>query len=282
MLSGSNNIYGFYGQWQTTLFDQLTLTGGVRHDEDEQYGGHTSLKFAGAWSLFEGNTVLRANYGDGFKSPSLYQRYSQYSNPLVVLDPETSESIEAGIDQFFLDGTVKASVTAFQRKSRNQVDFFSCFGVVSASCALRAIQGGYYYNVKQSRASGLEAMLDITISDELTATLNYTSVTNQNLTANKAMPRRPHDIFNASLTWTPTDALTFGTDLTYTGKQFDDVANTRRLPGYLLIDVTAAYKFDEHFELYGRIENLTDSDYQPVVNYNSAGRAFYAGIRASL
>jgi vitamin B12 transporter len=96
------------------------------------------------------------------------------------------------------------------------------------------------------------------------------------------MARRPHDIFNAGLTWTPTDALTFGADLTYTGKQFDDVANTRRLPGYLLIDVTAGYKFDEHFELYGRIENLTDSDYQPVFNYNSAGRAFYAGIRAHL
>src|SRR6185437_10381885 len=62
---GHDRISSGYGQIQTTLFDQLTLTGGARYDDDEEFGGHTSLKLAGAWNIPGWDTTLRANYGDG-------------------------------------------------------------------------------------------------------------------------------------------------------------------------------------------------------------------------
>ena len=44
-------------------------------------------------------TTLRANYGDGFKAPSLYELFSPYSNPIEALKPETAKGWEAGVDQ---------------------------------------------------------------------------------------------------------------------------------------------------------------------------------------
>ncbi|MGN6514551.1 MAG: TonB-dependent receptor plug domain-containing protein, partial [Rhizomicrobium sp.] len=39
---GHTSIYSFYGQYQKTLFETVTLTGGVRYDHHDQFGSHTS------------------------------------------------------------------------------------------------------------------------------------------------------------------------------------------------------------------------------------------------
>ncbi len=33
---------------------------------------------------------------------------------------------------------------------------------------------------------------------------------------------------------------------------------------------------------FGRVENLTDADYQNVAGYKTAGRSFYAGAKATM
>ena len=42
-------------------------------------------------------TVIRGNYSEGFKAPTLYQLQSEYGNAL--LDPERSKGWDAGITQ---------------------------------------------------------------------------------------------------------------------------------------------------------------------------------------
>jgi vitamin B12 transporter len=59
--TGHKRTNGYYAQWQSTLFDQLTLTGGARLEDDSEYGTHTSLKLAGAWNIPGWATTLRAN-----------------------------------------------------------------------------------------------------------------------------------------------------------------------------------------------------------------------------
>ena len=124
---GHARINSAYAQYQTTLFEELTLTGGFRHDDDAEFGGHNSVKAAAAWALFGGDTVLHANYGEGFKAPSLYELYSPYSNPLQKLAPETAHGWEAGGDQKLLNGNGLISVVYFQRNTKDQIDFFDCF-----------------------------------------------------------------------------------------------------------------------------------------------------------
>jgi len=52
-----------------------------------------------------------------------------------------------------------------------------------------------------------------------------------------------------------------------------------RLDDYDVVDLSASYSISQRFEVYGRIENATNEEYQEVAGYNTAGRTLYGGVR---
>ncbi len=276
---GRNRIDGYYLQGQTTLFDQLTLTGGVRYDEDAEFGGHSSIKLAAAWSPNEGATVLRANYGDGFKAPTLYELFSEYSNPVTALAPEVAHGWEAGIDQRFWGGRLRASATWFERRSSNLIDFFSCWGVTSPACALRGAVGGYYYNVGRTHASGAELELEAAVTPAFRVTANYTNMHAVDTRTHTDLARRPHDLASLHAQWQVRPDWSLGAAMIYVGRRFDGAGNATPLASHVTANLYAAHDLNEHLELFGRIENLFDARYEPVAGYGAPGRAVYGGIR---
>ncbi|HEX3429998.1 MAG TPA: TonB-dependent receptor [Rhizomicrobium sp.] len=278
---GNDGIAGYYGQWQSTLWRILTLTGGLRYDRDDEFGGHLSGKLAGALALDGGDTVLRANYGNGFKAPSLYELYSEYSNPLVALEPEVAQGYEAGVDQFFWSRSVRAAITVFERDTQNQIDFFDCFGPTSPACDQRYLVGGYYYNIGRSRARGIESEVTLSLSKTLTGGLSYTDLTTIDLATGDDLARVPHITADAHLTWNPTDRLSLGGSIGYVGRRFDDSANTVGLSSNTLVNLYASYGLTDTLQLFARVENAFDIHYEPVYGYGAAGRAVYGGLRVT-
>lgn len=267
--TGSRRTNSFYVQEQSTLFDQLTLTGGLRVDDDDEFGTHTSLKFAGAWNIPGWDTVLRANYGDGFKAPTLYELFSQYKNPFHDLKPETANGWEVGADHDF--GVARVSLTYFERHTHNQIDFFSTF----------TPPFGYYENLDRTRATGIEAEVETRINDVLSVTANYTNLDAKDVLTGLDLARRPADSAGGTLTWTPTAEITLGTSVTYVGERFDDRANLRRLPSNTTVNLFGSYKVYGNTELFARAENLFDEDSEPVATYGRMGFAAYGGIRTT-
>jgi vitamin B12 transporter len=283
---GSKNISGVYAQAQSTFFDALTLTGGVRYDDDQEFGHHTSYKLAGAYDFHEG-TVLHANYGTGFKAPSLYQLFSQYGN--TALAPETSKGWEVGVDQSLFDNRVHGSLTYFENRISNLIDFASCYVVSPPSeCAdpVVALAGGFYDNIDKARTSGIEAQLSANITDTLTASLNYTNLDAKDLIAHDTLPRRPRNRANAILTWTPSDIWSVGGSVSYTDKEIDQYDTSTTPPtafvngGHTLVNVFGQYNFD-NWSIYARVENLFGERYEPLIGDGAPGRAVYAGVRVN-
>ena len=56
------------------------------------------------------------------------------------------------------------------------------------------------------------------------------------------------------------------------GEQLDD---------YEILNLTASYRVRDSLEIYGRVENLTDAEYEMVPTYNTPGAAGYTGLRYS-
>ena len=65
------------------------------------------------------------------------------------------------------------------------------------------------------------------------------------------------------------------------GDRYDDVANTRRLPGYATVDLRAEYAFSDAMTLQGRLANVFDRDYETVSFYNQPGREWFLTLRYS-
>lgn len=53
------------------------------------------------------------------------------------------------------------------------------------------------------------------------------------------------------------------------------------MPDYTLFSATFSYEVSDKAELYLRIDNITDEQYQTVAGYGTSGRAVYFGLRAA-
>jgi vitamin B12 transporter len=255
-----------------TIAKGLTLTGGVRHDDQTTYGGKILFSAGGVWVL--GNTRLRANYDEGFKAPTLYQLYSEYGNR--DLRPEQAHGWDAGIAQRLADGHLTLSATWFERSTRNLVEF--------ADTPPRDDRPfGYYQNVDRAHAQGIEAAATATLG-RLTIDANYTWTDAEDrspgTTYGNDLIRRPRNTAYAAATFAWPFGLSTTAALTHAGHSFDDAGNLTRLGGYTLIDLRAEMPVGHGLSLFGRIENLTDKDYETAYRYGTLGRSVYGGVRA--
>jgi vitamin B12 transporter len=280
---GRDRITGYYAQVQSTIFERLTLTGGLRLDDDQEFGTHTSIKLAAAWQLPAWDTTLRANYGDGFKAPTLYQLFSPYSNPISALKPETAKGWEVGADKSFWDDRLRASFTYFERRTANQIDFQDCFSPADApGCPFRLAQFGYYVNLDRTRAAGIETEIAAHITDTLNISANYTNMSATNTVSGLDLSRRPRDTASATVTWRPLPDVTLGASATYIGARFNDLGNTTPLSASATVNLFGSYDLGGKWQAFGRVDNVFDNRIEQVTGYGVPGIGAFAGLRTSL
>ena len=276
-------IDGIYAQVQGEVLTGLTLTAGLRRDSHDTFGDATLGQLAAAWSLNDGNTVLRASFGQGFKAPTLYQLYSEYGNQ--ALEAEEADGWDAGIEQRFA-GRFLVRATWFNRETDNQIDYFSCTATTTdPMCVVNGVRRfGYYANTAQTKAHGVELEGSADLGPlEVSANYTWTDTENDspgNANRGKQLARRPEHQANVQATYTWENRASLGGSIRYVGASFDNAANSYVLQAHTLLDLRASYPVNETFELYGRVENAFDDDYETTRNYGSPGRGVYAGVRA--
>lgn len=275
-LKANVDMHSLYAQGQVSPVENLTLTAGVRYDDHDTFGDHTSFRVAGAYQVPQTDTLLRANWGEGFKAPTLYQLYSIYGN--ADLQAETSKGWEIGVDQGFVEGRIRVSATWFQNKLNNQIDYVNCT-MGDPQCA--SGRWGYYDNVARASFKGLELGLLLQPIDPLVIKASYTWLKPRNEVTNTDLARRARDSFQTSVNWQANERFSLSASLTMTGDSYDSAGHVNPLDGYTLVDLRASYAVTKGLELYGRIENLFDTDYEVVRGYGVLGRGAFVGLRAT-
>jgi vitamin B12 transporter len=276
-----------YVQLQGEIAQGLTLTAGERYDRHSLFGGHSTGQLAAAWVIPDSQTILRASFGQGFKAPSLYQLYSANGIGNTALLPETATSWDAGVEQHALNGQIVLAATYFHRDSHDLIDFFECPGfMVGSPQCVAAVFGGYYANIDQATAHGFELQAAYRPDDALSINANYTITDTENQSPGSPsfgneLPRRPHSEGNASVSYRWPSNWTGTIAERYVGRDFDDVANTIPLGGYVLTDLRLSWQISERLEAYGRIDNATGKRYEMAYQYGTPGREEFIGVRAS-
>jgi vitamin B12 transporter len=49
--------------------------------------------------------------------------------------------------------------------------------------------------------------------------------------------------------------------------------------GYTVVDFRASYALRDDLELFGRIENAFDEEYETIARYGTPGRGVFVGVR---
>ncbi|MBI9021526.1 MAG: TonB-dependent receptor, partial [Verrucomicrobia bacterium] len=115
---------GLYLQDQFQLGENFFGTAGIRHEEHEQAGGATTYRLTGAYLIDETGTKLKASWGTGFRSPSLYQLYDPWSGN-SALQPETSRGWDIGFEQTLIEDKLSGGITYFQSQLKNTITYLS-------------------------------------------------------------------------------------------------------------------------------------------------------------
>lgn len=273
-IASGHALLGWYGE-------RLSLAAGVRLDDHSRFGSQWTFGANGSFTVID-DVRIKASYGEGFKAPTLYQLFSEYGNP--GLSPERSRSYEVGIEKGDRNAGLHFAATAFRRDSRNLIDYVSCFGNGAALCADGRF--GYYDNVARARSQGFEVELGAQVSERFHAQAVYGYVKAKNRSAGdfnegNDLARRPRHSVNVSADWTtPLADLALGGDVNLIGERFDNANNVLKLESYALVTLRASLPLGDRFELYGRVENVTDENYLSVSGYGTPGRTAYAGVRA--
>ncbi len=252
--------------------DALTLTGGLRRSKRQQSDAETTGRAAAAWDATDSLT-LRASWGQGFKAPTIYQTTYFGTTSFVAgatctmapnadLEAETSTGVDVGADFRFANGRGNGGVTFFQQDTENQI------GWDSANCN--------FHNIDRVESSGIEINGSYRLALWLTASANFALISAEDETGEQLVevPEQTGQLTlraHSQGPWSGSATLRHNGDET----AFGGVAND----AWTRLDVAAAYQLSDSAEVYLRVENLLDADYQQVLDYGTPGRSGMLGLR---
>lgn len=274
-LSAKKDMYvcGLYAEDHITLSENWFATVGIRRSHHGDYAGHTTYHTDTAYTIPLTKTRLHGAYGTGFRSPTLSELYdNSWGNANPNLQPETSKGWEIGFDQPLSKKTT-AGVTYFQT---DYDDFITYVGFLIPN-----------ENINSASTEGVETYIDIQLLDNLTVRNSYTYQDNDDQSAGNGFEiRRPEHMASTSINYDPTEKWNLHLTLTYRGASDDTNFNIFpaapvKNDAVTLVNLATSVQVTEKVNLFGRINNLLDEDYETVYGYNTARLGVYGGINIS-
>jgi vitamin B12 transporter len=264
-------------------YQNLTL-----QDIPTAYTGDGSI----AYFFEKTGTKLRGHIGNGYRVPSLYERFgssfSSFNQAFIPLGdpnltPERSLGVDGGIDQMFFKNRAKLSATYFYTKLQNIIGYenivTSIGGVPRSFGGYKNVRGGisrggeFSGEVKATSSTKVFASYTYTNSDQLVPQLSGSGVYRTLVV--------PNHQFTLVATQRLFDRLTLNFDYLATSDYLAPIFSNTTFVSYLYNfkgakkgDVTANYEFPlrgekVRFKIFGTVENVFDNEY-----YENGFRAF--------
>lgn len=243
-----------YGKW--------FIVPAIRYDHHENFGSHTSPKLG---LTYKANDTFRvkANYGKGFKAPTIQNLYCKLVthmgqagiitvNPNANLRPETSNSWDVGVEKEW--GKISTSLVYFDTKLENMITTEKIVDKI-----YRCI------NVGNVRVKGIEHTLGYELNPMWKFKVNSTWLDAVNKDKNQPLPQRSRlsqiyslsfddgkDIGWSAVLW---DELNYKyvTPVTVNG---NTVAGPKKT--YNLLNFTLTRKINKDTKIYGSVQNIFD------------------------
>lgn len=264
---------GVYIQDQIRLADRFFATIGVRVDYHSQAGKALTYRIAPAYFIDQTGTKFKATYGTGFKSPSLYQLFAPgtFWGPVgnKDLEPEESSSWDLGIEQNLFQNKLILGATYFSSQYENLIDFDFSEG---------------YINILEASSKGAEFILQAWPMDNLYLTASYTRTEAKDEQTDEYLLRRPKDKFTAKINFRFLKKGNISISLIHIGGREDMewvgwTATRIRMPSYTLINGAVSYDLIQNAQVFLRLDNILDDEYEMIKGYGTPGFSAYGGVK---
>ena len=256
-----------YTQLQLNPVDNLFLVAGGRFDANTLYENKLTYKVSGSYYVEQSGTTLRSSYGTGFRGPTLNELFFPgFGN--LDLQPETSRGYEVGLEQQVLAQLV-VGVTSFHNDFDDLI-----VGTFDPATNLFEAE-----NINEARSRGVEAYVRISPADTLDVQATYTRTATRDRETRLRLAQRPLNKGNLNILYAPWDALRMNLDLLLVGSSFSDTDNKQRVDGYEVVNLGGSYDIAKNFQVFARVDNLLNQEYEEVFGFGTFGRAAFGGLK---
>ena len=210
---------------------------------------------------------LRANWGEGFKLPTIFQSTffcCGAEKPNENLLPETSEGYEIGIDYKSNENFNKIGVTFFDQDISNMIDF--SFSI------------GGYENIKKVYSKGIEVNFVSQLKDNITISGNFAKLDSENEFGSR-LSRLPEEKGNLNIDFSLGLKNNFYISLFYNG---DEVDPRGEVSDWFRSDLNFSRNISDKAKIYFKVKNIFDEEYQDIYGYGTEERSFSIGINLSV
>jgi len=268
-------------EYRGAFAKQLFVTGNIRYEDKDAFDDATTYRLTAAYLFPQTATRLHGSYGKGITDPTFFELFGRTSdfvgNP--DLKPEESIGWDVGVEQKLFNNRLILNVTYFQADLKDKI---------------RGSSFGNFTSVENLPGTSERQGVEITASAQLTPDLflkgsyTYTDATEPD---GREEVRRPPHAASLGVIYSFADGRgKLNADVIYNGRMkdldfsppFPAPPNVVTLDDYLLVNLAGSYKLDDNIELFGRAENLLDTDYEEVFGYSTAPITAYGGIRVTL
>ena len=230
--------------------------GNLRHDSNSQFGS-SNTGFAGYAFSITPAWRINAAYGTSFVAPSFNQLYFPgFGN--AALQPERGRNTDLGVTWGVAGHTVK--LVHFDNRIRGFIT-----GTTTPA------------NVPRARIDGWTLAYDGMVG-ALTLRASIDALDPRNEVTGKRLPRRSASQFRLGADYA-TGAWIYGGSVLRAGGSFNDTANLQPVDGYTTADLFADYAISKDWKLQGKINNLTNKQYETLLGYNQPGRGVFVTLR---
>ncbi|MBL4576195.1 MAG: TonB-dependent receptor [Opitutaceae bacterium] len=261
---GDRDNKSYYLENVFSLSDQLDWTLGGRYDDNSAYGNETTWRTSFSYQIENIDTRIHSSYGTSFQAPSFYQLFNPtYGNTSVIA--ESGKGWDFGIQKTFSEGKFVLHSTLFGYEVDDKINFsFATFK---------------YGNEEFYESKGIESSASWQFCDALQLTAVHT-YSDANYSDGTEAERVPRNVYSLNANWLGLEnKLGINANIFHASSQFSLRGDSTKQPGYTVVNLATQYQLSERYELWARIDNLFDTDYQEIKNFQSPGIAFYTGIR---
>jgi len=247
-----------FGLLQLKPISFLTVNAGIRQDSSPDFDDQTTFSVSAAAEIPVTQTILRGSYAEGFRAASAGELSF---NP--DLFSEFSDSWDIGIEQPFFNKQARLSITYFNQN----IDDLIAFDLAAFT----------FVNIQEFSSEGIEVALDATVNEWLSIAASYTHTDAVNVSTNVIAGNQPDDRFTIETSVKPVDRLSLSLGLSYNGSES---SGGQILDDFFLVNLRGSFEIIENVEIFARVENLTDENYQDNLGFGTAPASAFAGIKA--
>jgi len=272
-MTGDVGTASVYIHNQALFLDEaLSFNTGLRRDDHERAGGSTTGLIGLAWDIPGAGLILRANAGNAFRAPSIFELYSHSFGGNPGLKPEKSRTYELGLEKRALQKMLTFILAAWHA----EVDD----AIVWAWTGPGAYEGKYM-NVDRARSDGAELGFRLAPAPSWIFNFNYTYTDSRKYSsASSAWSRNvqiPFNKLNLNATW-----LFRGVSVSADGYWVDGTRlrwnGLDRMESYFKLDLAGRIPQNKNFTWTVRITNLFGKDYYEGMGYREAGFGAFLGL----